>query len=169
MKACSLGTLSLSICDVLRGSFQSPLLPASWSPQQSIHWPWRVPRRPTVSQFAWCSLSNVKAPTVPALSGSNLAVSGGCQDSTRRRARGVVCQSQQVAMANSSSEGRLVFPAVKTANRGGSQHCPCYPMYRHCYKWHRSPLPVHFSLGLLARWQFYQSHQCCKQSVCYII
>ena len=47
---------------------------------------------------------------------------------------GAFCQNQQVAMANSSSEGRLVFPAVKTANRGGSQCCPCYPTYRHCYK-----------------------------------
>lgn len=41
--------------------------------------------------------------------------------------------------ANSSSESSSVFPAVKTASRGGSQRCPHYPMYRHCYKWHWSP------------------------------
>ena len=86
MKPCSLATLSLPTCGILRGSFQSLLLPAQLV--TAAHWPWRAPRRPTVSQFAWCNLSNVEAPTAPALSGSNLAVWGGCQDSTRRGARG---------------------------------------------------------------------------------
>ena len=168
MKPCSLATLSLPTCGVLRGSFQSPLPPASWSPQQSAHWPWRAPRRHTVSQFAWCNLSNVDAPTAPALSGSHWPFGEAARTAPGGEPGGAFCQNQQVAMANSSSEGRLVFPAVKTANRGGSQRCPCYPTYRHCYKWHQST-PVHFSLGLLARWQFYQSYQCSKQSVCYII
>jgi hypothetical protein len=48
-----------------------------------------------------------EAPNTPASSGSNLAAWGGCQDNTRRGARGAVCQSQQVAMANSSSERQI--------------------------------------------------------------
>lgn len=91
-----------------------------------------------------CESSNT-----PVFSGSNLAVWGGCQDNTRRGARGMVCQSQQVAMANSSSESRSVFPAVKTASGGGSQCCPCYPMYRHCYKWHQSRCT--FLIGLVSQ------------------
>ena len=124
MKPCSLATLSLPTCDVLRGSFQSPLLPASWSPQQSAHWPWRAPRRPTISLHDATSAMWKLQPPLHSLAQA-WPFGEAARTAPGGEPGGAFCQNQQVAMANSSSEGRLVFPAVKTANRGGSQCCPC--------------------------------------------
>lgn len=133
MQAHSLGIPSEPRRAVLWGNSASPLLPASWSPQESTP-TLESGAGPAASQLAGRSLSKGKAPNSPVRSGSDLAVWGGCQDSTRRGARGTVCQSRQVAAASSGSESRSVFPAVKTARGGGSQCCPRYPTYRHCYK-----------------------------------
>lgn len=121
-------------------------------------------RFPIVRLFAQCGLGSSSSSKRPCVLWLKIGIMG--------RPPGFQEGSQGISIAKVSrwqwpvatQRGKLVFPALRTANRGGSQCHSCYPMYRYCYKWHQSL--VHCSLGLLARWQFLKHHYCSKQSVC---
>lgn len=132
MKPCSPATLSLPTCGVLRGSFNhcccQPVGHCS-----SQHTDPGEHQCPTVSQLCMMQPQQCGSSKLPLHSLAQTWPFGEVARTAPEGSQGSLLP-EPAGMANSSLEGRLVFPAVKTANRGGSQRCPCYPTYRHCYK-----------------------------------